>query len=153
MNLVRRGRNLLVHNWFRLVRPMTLGARVLAVNGDGQVCLIRHTYTPGWHLPGGGVERGESCREAAIKEAREEAGLLIAPADMVLASIHTNFANMAGDHVSVYHATRWTVVPTDNAREIAECGWFSPDALPEGTTKGTRNRIAEFQGGSVIETW
>ena len=153
MTLIRQGRNLLVHTWFRLARPMTLGARVLAVNGDGQICLIRHTYTPGWHLPGGGVERGESCRQAAIKEAREEAGLLVAAGDMVLASIHTNFANMPGDHVAVYHARRWTVVPTDNAREIAECGWFAPDGLPEGTTRGTRNRIAEWQGAEVIETW
>ena len=153
MNLIRGTRTLLVHSWFRLVRSMTLGARVLATNDAGQVCLIRHTYTPGWHLPGGGVERGESCLQAAIKEAREEAGLLVEAPDMLLASLHTNFLNMPGDHIAVYHARRWTSVPTNNALEIADCGWFSPDGLPEGTTRGTRNRIAEWQGTPVREDW
>jgi ADP-ribose pyrophosphatase YjhB (NUDIX family) len=145
--------NGIVHSWFRLSRPMTLGARVVAINADGEICLIRHTYSPGWHLPGGGVERGETCRQAAIKEAREEAGLLIAPEDLKLASIHSNFKNMRGDHVTIYHARRWTLVPTDNAHEIAERGFFHPESLPPGTTAGTRNRIAEALGAPIIETW
>ncbi|MEM9842987.1 MAG: NUDIX domain-containing protein, partial [Pseudomonadota bacterium] len=37
---------------------MTLGVRAIVENAEGQVLLVRHTYTPGLYLPGGGVERG-----------------------------------------------------------------------------------------------
>jgi 8-oxo-dGTP pyrophosphatase MutT (NUDIX family) len=146
-------RNGLVHTYFRLKRSMTLGVRVLATDARGHVCLVRHTYTPGWHLPGGGVERGETCLEAAIKEAREEAGLLIAPRDIKLASIHANFENFPGDHVLFYVASSWTQIATNVAHEIAECGFYDPDALPQGTTAGTKRRIDQWRGGNAIDKW
>jgi ADP-ribose pyrophosphatase YjhB (NUDIX family) len=146
-------RDSLVHTYFRLKRPMTLGVRVVVTDNNGHICLVRHTYTPGWHLPGGGVERGETCLAAAIKEAREEAGLLIAPDDMKLVSIHANFDNFPGDHVLVYHAASWTVTPTDNAHEIAEFGFFSLESLPSTTTAGTKRRIQEYQGAPQSHNW
>jgi 8-oxo-dGTP pyrophosphatase MutT (NUDIX family) len=139
--------------WFRLTRSLTLGARVVAINADGAICLIRHTYTPGWHLPGGGVEKGETALAAAIKEAREEAGLVIAPQDLALFSIHDNSRVFPGDHVLIYHTRHWQPVAVDNALEIAGCDFFKPDALPEGTTPGTRRRIAEAFGAPVAENW
>ena len=146
-------RNFLVHNWFRLKRPMTLGVRIIAANADGHMCLVRHTYTPGWHLPGGGVERGETCVEAAIKEAREEAGLIIGAGDITLVSVHANFDNFPGDHVLVYIARAWTQTGTNSAHEIAEYGFYDPANLPAGTTAGTRRRVAEQAGTPVSETW
>jgi ADP-ribose pyrophosphatase YjhB (NUDIX family) len=146
-------RNTLVHSWFRLSRPATLGVRIIAIDEQDRVCLVRHTYLPGWHLPGGGVERGEDCKTAAIKEAREEAGLVIATEDIALVSIHTNFANFPGDHVLVYRAQAWGIAPTSNAHEIAEHGFFALKDLPEGTTKGTRNRLNEAMGGAILATW
>jgi hypothetical protein len=45
---------IVIQNWFRLTRGMTMGVRILALDSDDRVCLVRHTYIPGWHLPGGG---------------------------------------------------------------------------------------------------
>lgn len=132
---------------------MTLGVRVIAADNEGRICLVRHTYTPGWHLPGGGVEKGESCLEAAIKEAREEAGLVVKLQDIQLVSIHTNFDNFPGDHVLVYVTRTWEQVATNTAHEIAEYGFYDPAALPPGTTAGTKRRLAEWAGGPVVETW
>jgi 8-oxo-dGTP pyrophosphatase MutT (NUDIX family) len=146
-------RDSLVHTYFRLKRPMTLGVRILVTDETGHICLVRHTYTAGWHLPGGGVERGETCLTAAIKEAREEAGLVIGAEDMKLASIHANFDNFPGDHVLVYHATKWTNTPTNNAHEIAEFGFFSLENLPVETTAGTKRRIQEYQGAPQSPNW
>lgn len=146
-------RNYLVHTWFRLKRPMTLGVRIIATDGRGHVCLVRHTYTPGWHLPGGGVERGETCVDAAIKEAREEAGLIIAHEDIKLVSIHANFENFPGDHVLVYVTNTWNQVATNTAHEIAEHGFYDPANLPLGTTAGTKRRLAEWAGAAHITTW
>jgi 8-oxo-dGTP pyrophosphatase MutT (NUDIX family) len=146
-------RDALIHSYFRIKRPMTLGVRILAVDANGHICLVRHTYTPGWHLPGGGVERGETCLEAAMKEAREEAGLVIAPNDLRLVSIHANFENFPGDHVLVYAASVWTIMPTTSAHEIAEFGFYAPNALPAGTTSGTRRRINEWSGATTSTQW
>jgi 8-oxo-dGTP pyrophosphatase MutT (NUDIX family) len=145
--------NFLVHTWFRMKRPMTLGVRIIAANEVGHVCLVRHTYTPGWHLPGGGVERGETCLEAAIKEAREEAGLVIGAGDIALVSVHANFENFPGDHVLVYVTQAWTQIATNSADEIAEYGFYDPADLPHGTTAGTRRRLNEWAGSPAAPTW
>jgi len=146
-------RKVVIHTWFRLSRGATLGVRILAIDDQSRVCLVRHTYLPGWHLPGGGVERGEHALDAAIKEAREEAGLIIRPEDLRLISIHTNFAYFKGDHVLLYRANAWTIEPTDRAHEIAEHGFFSLTDLPPGTTASTQRRLAEAQGGPSLLTW
>ena len=133
---------------------MTLGARVVAINADNEICLVRHTYTKGWHLPGGGVEKGETTLQTAIKEAREEAGLIIAQKDIHLVSIHANFANFKGDHVLIYRAEKWTSEPTNREHEIAECRFFPVNALPDGTTGGTRRRINEaLHKSPTSENW
>lgn len=50
-------RTRLFHLFFILTRPVTLGARAMVIDADERVLLVRHTYAPGWHLPGGGVEQ------------------------------------------------------------------------------------------------
>ena len=51
----------LFHLFFLIRRPVTLGVRaVIHDRAAGTVLLIRHTYVPGWQLPGGGVEIGET---------------------------------------------------------------------------------------------
>jgi ADP-ribose pyrophosphatase YjhB (NUDIX family) len=146
-------RKSVMHNWFRMTRGTTLGVRILAIDTTDRVCLVRHTYLPGWHLPGGGVEQGEHALEAAIKEAREEAGLIIQPQDLRLVSIHTNFGYFKGDHVLLYRANAWNVAPIDHAHEIAEHGFFQITDLPLGTTASTHRRLSEAKGGPTIATW
>ncbi len=58
-----------------LMRPMTLGVRAIALDGEGRVFLVRHTYAPGFYLPGGGVERGEPALVSLQRELAEEGGL------------------------------------------------------------------------------
>jgi hypothetical protein len=69
-----RIRTRVFQSWFRLSRPMTLGVRGVVENEAGKVFMIRHTYTPGWYLPGGGVEKAETCLESLERELLEEGG-------------------------------------------------------------------------------
>ena len=128
--------------WFRATRGLTLGVRGLVVDAEGRVLLIEHTYIHGWHMPGGGVERGETSVLALERELVEEAGIrLTAPPRLV--SIHDNSRHFRGDHVLLYRCDAWEPCPATSRGEIHRVGWFAPDALPEGTTRSTRARILE----------
>ena len=57
---------------------MTLGVRALVERSDGKVLLVRHTYTKGLYLPGGGVEKGEIASVSLLRELKEEGGVELA---------------------------------------------------------------------------
>lgn len=135
----------LLHVYFFISRGMTLGVRAACFDEAGRVFLVRHTYVPGWHLPGGGVERGETAIEALIKEMREE-GNLEAVGSPDLFHVYFNTRISRRDHVLLYRVTVRQTAQRSRDREIAEVGFFEPDRLPEGTTAATRRRIAELKG-------
>ena len=130
----------------RLTRGMTLGVRGIAVDADGRVLLVRHTYLHGWWLPGGGVERGQACEAALVREMREEAGVIV-EGRPVLVSVHSNERFFRGDHVLVYRIDRFSMTERTSYGEIAEIGWFDPESLPEDAHRATRARLAEVLGG------
>lgn len=131
----------------RQVRGLTVGVRVMVFDDQGRVLLIEHSYTPGWHLPGGGVERGESAEIAAARELEEEAG--VRPHErMTLVSIHDNARTFRGDHVLLYRLDRWAPTPAIARGEILRCDWFDPRDPPVGTTNATRRRLAEVLDGT-----
>ncbi len=92
--------------------------------------LVRHTYIAGWHLPGGGVERGETAHDAMVREFREEAEIR-ADGPLRLVGLYRNATAAPRDHVALFVAPAFTVLgPKARDREIAEAGFFSVDALP-----------------------
>jgi 8-oxo-dGTP pyrophosphatase MutT (NUDIX family) len=144
---------LILQPYHRQARGMTLGTRTAVFDSEGRVLLVRHTYAPGWLLPGGGVERGETIAQSAIRELQEEASI-IAEADPVLHGICLNHEAFPGDHVAVLslHMFRRETFAPNN--EIAAADFFAVAQLPEGTTAGTRRRIEEIASGkSVAPHW
>jgi 8-oxo-dGTP pyrophosphatase MutT (NUDIX family) len=139
--------------WFRVTRALTLGVRGLVVDAEGRVLLIEHTYIHGWHMPGGGVEPGETAADALARELVEEAGVrLTAPPTLV--SIHNNDRKFRGDHVLLYRCDHWEPCPATSRGEIHQVGWFAPDALPEVTTPAPRARLREaLAGDSADPRW
>ncbi|WP_095201979.1 NUDIX domain-containing protein [Mesorhizobium carmichaelinearum] len=137
----------LFHLYFVLRRPMTLGVRGLVHDtASNSVFLIRHTYVPGWQLPGGGVEVGETLAEALARELAEEGNIaLTAPA--TLKSMHFNRRSSRRDHVGFYVIEHFSqTAPKQPDHEIAEAGFFPLDRLPRDTTPATLRRIAEVFG-------
>ena len=135
------------HLYARTLRGMTLGVRGMVLDGESRVLLVRHTYVKGWHMPGGGVERGETTEAAMARELVEEAGVRLT-APPVLVSIHSAHAKFKGDHILFYRIDDWAPCAATSRGEIAEIGWFATDALPDGATDGTRGRIAEALGSA-----
>ena len=142
------------HLYWLMARGMTLGVRGVVLDGDDKVFLVRHSYVAGWHLPGGGVEVGETFTEALGRELIEE-GRIELSGEPLLHGLFYNAHVSRRDHVAVYvvRQFRQDRMPDPNL-EIVACGFFDTTALPEGTTPGTRLRIAEvLEGKPTIKTW
>lgn len=139
--------------WWRLRRGATLGVRGIACDEAGRVMLVRHTYAKGWHLPGGGVESGETAIEAVMREMAEEAGVEAVGAPK-LVGFYANHANFPNDHIALYLFETWRACPPRIDNEIAERAFFALNALPDGVTKGTQRRLAEiFNGAQISANW
>jgi ADP-ribose pyrophosphatase YjhB (NUDIX family) len=154
-SLFARMRGRFFHFYFLVRRPMTLGVRAMVIHeADNSVFLVRHTYVPGWHMPGGGVERGQTLRQALAMELAEEGNIALT-GEPQLFGVYFNGRSSARDHVALFICRSWqqsgSRLPD---REIAEAGFFPLDALPEGTTQATRRRISEVMSGArAEETW
>ena len=130
---------------------MTLGVRALAFDAEGRILLVRHTYVRGWHLPGGGVERGQTMLDALARELREEANVEFGHAPE-LRSVHLITRVTKRDHVVLYlcENVRQTA-PKERDLEIEEARFFSLDELPEATAASTATRIGEFNNSSAAD--
>jgi ADP-ribose pyrophosphatase YjhB (NUDIX family) len=150
----KRWRDRIAHMSFVLLRPMTLGVRGVVIDTENRVLLVRHSYTPGWHFPGGGVEPGETCEHALIREMQEEASVEIEP-PLQLHGLFHNVHVSPRDHVAVYVARKFRILGERKPdREILEARFFALDSLPEETTRATRARLAEILEGRALKaTW
>lgn len=126
---------------------VTIGVQAAVTDDRGRVLLIRHTYRPGWHFPGGGVEISETLLSAVARELEEETGVAIA-APPRLFGLYSHFDAFPGDHIALFVIDRWRQarVPAPN-REIAEQGFYALTELPLETTHQTRRRLDEIFGG------
>ncbi len=151
-SLFARARGKFFHYYFLAKRPMTLGVRALVLNeAENSVFLVRHTYVPGWYLPGGGVERNETFRQALAKELQEEGNIALS-GEPHLFNIYFNRRASIRDHVALFVVRAFDqTAPRRPDREIAEAGFFSLDHLPEGTTASTKRRLDEVLNGRPVE--
>src|ERR1700728_3049751 len=85
------------HLYWRFARGMTLGVRAVVLDGENRVFLVKHSYVSGWHLPGGGVETGETFREALTRELVEE-GQIELVGEPALVGVYLNSHVSRRDH-------------------------------------------------------
>jgi len=114
-------------------------AYVVLRRGDEVLMLLRANtgYMDGfWAVPAGHVERGESAVAAAVREAREEVGVEIDPADLYpVTAMHRTGGN--GDPIDeridfFFSTSKWTGEPRlMEPDKAAALEWCSLDKLPE----------------------
>jgi 8-oxo-dGTP pyrophosphatase MutT (NUDIX family) len=143
-----------LHLYWRFSRGLTVGVRAVVLDAQARVFLIKHSYVAGWHLPGGGVETGETLLEALGRELMEEGGLSLT-APPALHGLFFNAHISRRDHVAVFVVREFTQEGGPrHPREIIDHGFFAPEALPPGTTRGTHARLDEvLKGVPRSERW
>jgi ADP-ribose pyrophosphatase YjhB (NUDIX family) len=103
----------------------TEGAHILAVDDAGRILVVRTWYLgPGWSLPGGRVERGETPHAAAARETREETGLDVTVNSLVLVDAHRS-----RDTSFVFTGTVTGGDLAPQLGEIAEVGWLDREEV------------------------
>lgn len=124
-----------------LINPTTLGVSGL-VECDGKIILVRHSYSPGWQLPGGGVDRGEHPEHAILREMREEIGLKTC-APPALFGVYTRRTGFVTNHILLYRLADAHIEFRLNF-EIRDCHPTDPATPPGGTSAATARRLAEY---------
>lgn len=143
---------LLSNMFFRLLimlrtlwTPTAFGVAALVCDADGRVLLVRHSYNPGWQLPGGGVGRGEPPADAVMRELREEVGLT--GGNLSFVSLYCRKAGWITNVIALYRIVGASVCFRANL-EIREICFADPHHPPQDCTPATLRRLAEFVGAS-----
>lgn len=140
---------------YRVLRVQTLGVKGIIFSEDKkQVLLVKHSYRPGWHLPGGRVDAFEPVMRAVSREVLEETGVIVPEDSLTITGIYDNFEYGRNDHVVVFAGTASGMkegfkLPT---LEILAAEFFSLDALPDDISNPTKRRLSEI-GAVKVCPW
>jgi 8-oxo-dGTP diphosphatase len=129
--------------------PKVAVGTIITTGSDDRVVLVRRAIQPGyglWVFPGGYVDRGEEITAAAIREAREEAGLDVRLEGLI------NIYSYPGRPIViiVYKAS----IVAGNLRideESLEARLFSRAEIPWGELafRSTREALEDYYGGAL----
>jgi 8-oxo-dGTP diphosphatase len=121
---------------------------------NGRVALIKRGHAPAlgeWSLPGGAMEVGETVREAVVREAREETGLIVEPRELL--GVFDRVLRDPEDRVRYHYVLiDFLCVPVGGelkaGGDAAEARWFTAEEiselpLPEDTAEVIRKGLAE----------
>jgi 8-oxo-dGTP diphosphatase len=138
----------LLRAWWFMRRPAHRGALV-ALWHDGEILLLRSSYRKGWSLPGGGIARGESARDAAVRELREEVGLAVEPAALREAQTVELAWEHRSDHTTIFEiAVAEPPALRLDHREIVAASFHRPDAIdPNTVAPHVALYLARFRAG------
>lgn len=144
------GRSLLVAASYLLVLD---GSRILLQLRAGTGYRDGH-----WATLAGHVDPGESAHEAAVREAQEEAGIVVDPADLVpLTALHRfeRTGPQVEQRADLFFLTR-RFTGEAGLREpdkAARMAWFELDALPEPMVPHEAAVIAAWRAGELPAVW
>lgn len=121
------------------VPKQRIGVAVVAVDDEERVLLLRHVFHPltPWGLPGGWLNHNEDPQAGALRELREETGLL--------AEITAPVLIAQGDspvHTSIVYRVELLPGEINLSSEIIDAQWFAADELPSPLSYSVEKALA-----------
>lgn len=135
------------------IARVATGAANVVTDRDGRVLLVHHTYGHfQWEIPGGLGEHDETPEENAVRELREETGIIAAR--LTLTGIYFELQHrLAGPLLHFVFRTELAdeTPPEPDLEEISEAAYWPLDALPTPMSDFTELRIRDaLAGGPVV---
>ena len=135
-----------------------VGVGAIIIEGE-RVVLVKRAHPPlqaEWSIPGGVLEVGELVRDAAVREAREETGLVVEPGELlgVFDRVLRNAEKRVQYHyVLIDFLCRRVAGDLAAASDAAEVRWFRHEELPglgltEDTLEVVRKGFVKLQNRS-----
>lgn len=150
----------LVAEWMRTVgdgiagyvTPKTAVGAVVG-NDDGEILLIKRADSGVWLYPTGWADIGYSAAEVAVKEVREETGIICEPVRLiaVLDGLRQGFTRIPM-YSLVFHCRMTGGSLEPHPLECADVGFFAEDALPDpvaGVESWGEHAFAAIRGEAV----
>ncbi len=131
---------------------MTLLGAAVAIFQNGRLLLTKRDDWEVWCLPGGGVDPGETCAQAAVREACEETGLHVALTGLIGVYSRPHW-NRGGLHLLLFAAEIVGGALTPNPAEVIEAGYFDAATLPAPLMWGHTQMIADALRGARGVAW
>src|SRR5690348_7301519 len=131
-------------------------ANVIAVNGQGEILLIRRTDNGSWAVPGGGMDLGESITDTAVRETREETGITCEITGLVgiytdprHVILYTSNGEARQEFSVVFTARPIDGTPTTSS-ETRDVEWVPREAVGElAMDRSMRLRIEHYLSGQA----
>lgn len=128
-----------------LIRAKSVGVRGLVLDEHRRILLIQHTYKPGWHMPGGGVNYNEHPIDALKRELREEACIEVIEHSPELVGIFHQRYFGHDDYPIMYAVNQFKILRNVKPDfEIADIKWCPLDELASVATQETYQHVQNY---------
>lgn len=134
--------------WRESLPKKQIAVKVIAHDKDGKVLIVKPKYRNHWHNPGGGVNKDESPLSAAIREFREEVGVLIDADELKLVELF--YGSKYDDLVAIYELTK-VIDPSDIVIQDSELDGFEM-VDPDEVSGYLSERMGPWWGGYLSRT-
>lgn len=125
--------------WLRVNRAPLSGCSVIALDSEGRVLLVRHSYgAPVWSFPGGGMNKVEEPLAAALREFAEELRATIRDPQLL-----GTFSETYLGTINIAHVFSGQIEgdPQPDMRELVEAHFFHRDDLPANISRTVFKRL------------
>ena len=134
---------------------MTVGCGVLVENEKGQVLLQKRSDNGQWCVPGGALELGETYKEAAARELREEVGIEVK--ELQLFGLYSGDDRMITypnqdvvySLAVIFKTDKYTGTISDEDSEVLEHRFFDPQDIPADLCAPDARAITDWAKGKT----